>query len=194
MTPGQEDKLIRRLKQRDEEAFRQVVLLYQQKVFGLVYRMIGDRQEAEDISQEVFITVFKSIDSFRGESKFSTWLFRISTNLCKNRLKYLRRRARDRTQPLDKTPPGEMNHTPLAPAPVTPDKVAQGRQLEAALQTAVRELDEEHRVLIVLRDLQGLPYSEISEITGLNQGTVKSRLHRARVALKNKVRRRYDTD
>ncbi|MEL6179170.1 MAG: sigma factor, partial [Myxococcota bacterium] len=71
-SPRQEDKLIRRLKQRDEEAFRQVVQLYQQKVFHLVYRMLGDRQEAEDISQEVFITVFKSIDSFRGDSKFST--------------------------------------------------------------------------------------------------------------------------
>src|SRR5215467_8015529 len=77
--------LIRRLQQRDEKAFEEIVRLYQHKVFNLVYRMIGNQEEAEDIAQEVFVTVFKAIDSFRGEAKFSTWLYRIAANHCKNR-------------------------------------------------------------------------------------------------------------
>ena len=192
MTLSRQDKrLIRKLRRRDEDAFRQLVLQYQHKVFNIVYRMIGDRQEAEDISQEVFVTVFKSIDSFRGESKFSTWLFRIATNQCKNRLKYLGRRARGKTQPID-----DMVNPPLA-SPLTgaspqPDKVAAGKELESIVQRALATLEDEHRVIIVLRDIEGLPYAEIADITGLNVGTVKSRLHRGRVALKDEVRRQYE--
>src|SRR5689334_11877090 len=81
-----------RLRERDEEAFNQVVSDYQNKVFGLIYRMMGNREEAEDLAQEVFVTVFKSIDQFRGDSKLSTWIYRIAANHCKNRIKYLSRR------------------------------------------------------------------------------------------------------
>ena len=87
--------LIRRLQQRDERAFAEVMRLYQHKVYNLVYRMIGSRSEAEDIAQEVFVTVFKTVDSFRGEAKFSTWLLRIAANHSKNRIKYLARRPTD---------------------------------------------------------------------------------------------------
>lgn len=193
MNPRHEKRLVRRLKQRDEAAFRQLVLLYQHQVFNVVFRMLGDRHEAEDVSQEVFVTVFKSIDSFRGESKFSTWLFRVATNQCKNRLKYLGRRARGRTQPID-TVDNSVLTSPVVPNPDPPDKVAQGRELEVIVKRAMAALDDEHRVLIVLRDIEGLPYTEIAEITGLNVGTVKSRLHRARLALKNLVRRHYDDE
>src|SRR5438105_15699342 len=89
MTSLRERLLIRRLQQRDEKAFQEIVRCYQHKIFNLVFRMIGNEQEAEDIAQEVFVTVFKAIDGFRGESLFSTWLYRIATNHCKNRLKYL---------------------------------------------------------------------------------------------------------
>src|SRR4051812_18801575 len=87
--------LIGRLKERDEQAFDEIVRLYGDKVFSLVYRMIGNRAEADDIAQEVFITVFKTIETFRGEAKFSTWLLRIAANQSKNRIKYLARRATD---------------------------------------------------------------------------------------------------
>src|SRR5947199_1921981 len=93
MTSLRERVLVRRLQQRDERAFQEVVRLYQHKVFNLVFRMIGNREEAEDVAQEVFVTVFKAIDSFRGESKLSTWLYRIAANQCKNRIKYLGRRS-----------------------------------------------------------------------------------------------------
>ena len=95
--------LVRRLRERDEGAFHEMVRLYQHKVFNLVFRMIGNREEAEDVAQEVFVTVFKAIDSFRGDSKFSTWLYRIAANQCKNRIKYLGRRSYGSTGQLEES-------------------------------------------------------------------------------------------
>ena len=113
--------LVRRLQQRDEVAFTEILGLYQHKVYSLVFRMIGNREEAKDVAQEVFITVFKSIDSFRGESKFSTWLYRVAANHCKNRLKYLSRRNRTTGDGLDGVPERGMEdagHAPLNRLPV----------------------------------------------------------------------------
>lgn len=191
MMSDEEERLVRKLKQRDEEAFRRVVTLYQHKVFSLVFRMIGDRAEAEDLSQEIFVAVFKHVDSFRGDSALGTWIFRIATNHCRNRIKYLRRRAAGRTQDIDDTREGDVQDGPLVSRPPTPEKVLAGRQLEAALQRALTTLDEDHRAVLVLRDIENLSYQEIGEITGLNPGTVKSRLHRARLALKQEVERIY---
>ncbi len=180
--------LIRRLQQRDEKAFVEVVRLYQHKVYNLVYRMLGNREEAEDVAQEVFVTVFKSIDSFRGEAKFSTWLYRIAANHCKNRMKYLGRRSYKSTGELDEAAEREaQNAQPSAMKPHVdgPDAVLEGLQLEKLVQEGIASLDEEHRELIVLRDVEDLSYEEIAAITGLADGTVKSRLHRARMALKD---------
>ncbi len=180
--------LIRRLQQRDERAFEEVVRLYQHKVFNLVYRMLGNREEAEDVAQEVFVTVFKSIDSFRGEAKFSTWLYRIAANHCKNRMKYLGRRSYKSTGELDEAAEREMYASPnsqLRPHVDGPDAVLEGLQLERMVQEGIASLDEEHRELIVLRDVEDLSYDEIGSITKLAEGTVKSRLHRARMALKD---------
>src|SRR5688572_15386744 len=101
MPEGYEEQLVERLKRRDEAAFNELVTLYKARIFRLVLRMLGDRAEAEDLAQEVFITVFKSIDGFRGDSKLSTWLYRVATNHCKNRIKYLDRRARGKKRELD---------------------------------------------------------------------------------------------
>ena len=180
--------LIRRLQQRDEKAFEEVVRLYQHKVFNLVYRMLGNREEAEDVAQEVFVTVFKSIDSFRGEAKFSTWLYRIAANHCKNRMKYLGRRSYKSTGELDEAAEREIQSGPnstLRPHVDGPDAVLEGLQLERMVQDGIASLEEEHRSLIVLRDVEDLSYEEIGSITGLADGTVKSRLHRARMALKD---------
>jgi RNA polymerase sigma-70 factor (ECF subfamily) len=182
-----ERMLIRRLQQRDERAFEEVVRLYQHKVYNLVYRMIGSQHEAEDIAQEVFVTVFKAIDSFRGEAKFSTWLYRIAANHCKNRMKYLGRRSYKATGELDEAAEREMQDaqpSSLRPHVDGPDAVLEGLELERSVQAGIAALDEEHRVLVVLRDVEDLSYEEISSITGLELGTVKSRLHRARLQLK----------
>ncbi|MES1207072.1 MAG: sigma-70 family RNA polymerase sigma factor [Pseudomonadota bacterium] len=180
--------LIGRLKERDPSAFEEIVRRYGDKVFNLVYRMLGNRHEAEDITQEVFITVFKTVETFRGEAKFTTWLLRIAANQSKNRIKYLSRRPTDSAE-IDEAggpPPG----VAATPGPVAhgqidgPDILMEAAELESLMQKAIASLDEEHRLLVILRDVEELSYQEIGEITGLPEGTIKSRLHRARMAIK----------
>ena len=192
MSSRRDRKLVRALRARDEDAFCELVHQYQHKVFNIVFRILNDRQEAEDIAQEVFITVFKHIDQFRGDAKFSTWLYRIATNHARNRIKYLSRRAKKKHQDLDDTPDGDMADNPLGSSMARPDKQAQAHQLEQIIKEGLGSLGAEHREIVVLRDIENLSYQEISEITGLAEGTVKSRLFRARVQLKEYVKNRYD--
>lgn len=184
--------LIRRLRERDEKAFREIVELYGDLVFNLTYRMLGNREEAEDLAQEVFISVFKHIDKFRGDSKFTTWLYRITANHCKNRIKYLSRRHDRRRSEYDETLHQQGVEAGLtAPSRVArPDKHLEGVQLERLMQVCLAELESDQRILIVLRDIEELSYGEICNITNLPEGTVKSRLHRARAALRKKIQRR----
>lgn len=178
--------LIRKLRERDEKAFREIVEEHGDRIYNLTYRMLGNREEAEDVSQEVFITVFKSIDSFRGDSKLSTWLYRIAVNHCKNRIKYLaRRHDRDQSEYEEELMREHAAGAATAPNPAPrPDKQLEGVELEQIMQRCIALLEEEHRLVIVLRDVEDLSYEEICAITNLPTGTVKSRLHRARLALK----------
>jgi RNA polymerase sigma-70 factor (ECF subfamily) len=178
--------LIGRLKERDEQAFNEIVRLYGDKVFSLVYRMIGSRAEAEDIAQEVFITVFKTIDGFRGEAKFSTWLLRIAANQSKNRIKYLARRATDPEGLEDDAGASEASShlAPLTGQIDGPDVIMEAAELDVLMQRAIAALDEDQRLLVILRDVEEMSYEEIGEVTALPEGTIKSRLHRARMAIK----------
>ncbi|MAQ18002.1 MAG: RNA polymerase subunit sigma [Sandaracinus sp.] len=191
MPEGHEEELVARLKRRDEAAFNELVELYQGRIYRLVFRMLGDRAEAEDLAQEVFVTVFKRIDGFRGDSKLSTWMYRVATNHCKNRLKFLGRRGRGQKRELDEIADAHaiesatMSTSAQLPRP---DDVLLGRQVEGFIGQALRELNEEQRTLVVLRDIENLTYDEIQDVTGLPAGTVKSRLHRARLALAERVR------
>lgn len=187
-----ERSLLKRLRDRDERAFRELIGAHRDRVFNITYRMLGNRSEAEDVAQEVFITVFKQIDNFREESKFSTWLYRVAVNHCKNRIKYLaRRHDRDRDE-LDETTQSTGNsnggaigsHTPSAP-----DAALAGMQMEQVLRDAINSLDEEQRLVVILRDVEDLSIEEICAITDMPDGTVKSRLHRARLALRKKLQR-----
>jgi RNA polymerase sigma-70 factor (ECF subfamily) len=182
--------LIARLKEREEAAFSEVFRLYGDKVFSLIYRMIGSRQEAEDVTQEVFISVFKTVDGFRGESKFSTWLLRIAANHCKNRIKYLARRPSEGVD-MDDTgqmPVPGMTNGPTMQAHIDgPDVLMEAAEIEKIMQRAIDGLDEEQKLLVILRDVEELSYQEIGEITGLPEGTIKSRLHRARMAIKEEL-------
>jgi RNA polymerase sigma-70 factor (ECF subfamily) len=190
LDPNDELRLVERLKRRDEAAFNQFVLLYQQRVFSLLARMVGNREEARDVAQDVFLTVFKNIDSFRGDSKLSTWLYRVAVNHCKNRIKYLDRRSVKKHDEIDDAREGAVSDGgAVGGRPARPDEAAQGNELEAVVRRALSSLEAEHRELIVLRDLEGLAYEEIVTITGLPDGTVKSRLHRARAALKDAIER-----
>ena len=188
-----ERALIRRLRDRDERAFRELLVLHRDRVFNITYRMLGNRSEAEDVAQEVFITVFKTIDSFREESKFSTWLYRVAVNHTKNRIKYLaRRHDRDKDE-LDETSQqtnGAVTGTPVRAA--QPDKALASAQMEKLLQEAIAALDDDQRAVVILRDVEDLSIEEICEITGLPDGTVKSRLHRARLVLRKRMQRHVD--
>lgn len=184
---GEEHKFIERLKARDERAFIELVQVYEQRVFRLVFRMLGRRDEAEDMAQEVFVQVFKAISQFRGDSKLSTWVYRIAVNLCKNRVKYLARRhtdAQDELEPIaDRSQLGDAKAVTYG-AVARPDQMVEGFQVEQIVQRAMAQLDPDFREVLILRDVEDLSYEEIGEITGLAEGTVKSRIHRARTMLK----------
>lgn len=192
-TERDEQAFVERLQARDEKAFNELVRTMERRVFGLVFRMLGDRAEAEDLTQEVFVQVFKAIDQFRGESKLSTWVFRIATNLCKNRNEYLRRRHVSRQDDVDEI----VGRAAMAQAKGTtvgsiaqPDDILEGLQMERVIQEAIAGLDEDFREALILRDVEDLSYEEIGEITGTPVGTVKSRIHRARDRLREVIEAR----
>jgi RNA polymerase sigma-70 factor, ECF subfamily len=187
-----EARLIERLVARDERAFNTLVRAYERRVFALVLRMIGDRAEAEDLAQEVFVQVFKAIGSFRGESKLSTWIYRIAVNLSKNRGKYLRVRhagEQDELAALEERGPLGQARGANVGAVDRPDEMVAGQEVERIVRDAIQELEPSFRQCLVLRDVEDLSYEEIGEITGLPEGTVKSRIHRARAQLKEIVER-----
>jgi RNA polymerase sigma-70 factor (ECF subfamily) len=187
-----ESRLIARLIARDERAFNELVRAYERRVFTLVVRMLNSTAEAEDVAQEVFVQVFKAIGGFRGDSKLSTWIYRIAINLCKNRMKYLKVRHAGEQDEL-----GEVEERGALggerPANVgaveRPDEMMSGRQVEHIIQSAILELEPSFRECLVLRDVEELSYEQIEEITGLPIGTVKSRIHRARAQLREAVER-----
>lgn len=186
-------KLIERLRSRDEAAFRELVSAYQHKVFNITYRIVGNKAEAEDVAQEVFVSIFKHIGNFRGDAKLSTWIYRIATNQARNRIKYLSRRKHKHHQEYGDAPDSVKEVSPLSGSVDQPEEAALGRELEQIIKEGLESLNEIHRAIIVLRDVQNLSYEEISVIVELPEGTVKSRLFRARVALKDYVKSRYDS-
>jgi RNA polymerase sigma-70 factor (ECF subfamily) len=187
-----EERLIARLVARDERAFNELVRAYERRIFALVLRMIGNRAEAEDLAQEVFVQVFKAIGSFRGDSKLSTWIYRIAVNLCKNRTKYLRVRHSGEEEELEavaeRVPLGEARRANVGQVE-RPDEMIAGKQVEQIVQRAILALEPDFRECLVLRDVEELSYEEIGEITSLPAGTVKSRIHRARAMLREIVER-----
>jgi RNA polymerase sigma-70 factor (ECF subfamily) len=190
---SEEVRFVERLKAHDERAFIELVEAYEQRVFRLVHRMLGRRDEAEDMAQEVFVQVFKAIGQFRGDSKLSTWIYRIAVNLCKNRVKYLARRysdAQDELEPIvDRSGLQDAKGVTFG-AVARPDQMVEGYQVETIVHIAISSLDTDFREVLVLRDDEDLSYEEIGEITGLAEGTVKSRIHRARAMLKAAVEHR----
>jgi RNA polymerase sigma-70 factor (ECF subfamily) len=189
----EESRFIARLASRDERAFNELVMLYQERVFRILLRMLGRRDEAEDMAQEVFVQVFKAVGTFRGDSKLSTWIYRIAVNLCKNRVKYLKRRrseVQDEYEALAERSPLTAGGGVTSGDIARPDQMVEGLQLERVVQECIVELEPDFREVLILRDVEDLSYEELCEVTGLPDGTVKSRLHRARGMLKQAVERR----
>jgi RNA polymerase sigma-70 factor (ECF subfamily) len=185
-----EQRFVERLVARDERAFNELVELYGDRVYRLMFRMLGRKDEAEDMAQETFVQVFKAIEQFRGDSKLGTWIYRVAINLCKNRSKYLARRhsqSEDELEPLAERAALTEAKGVTSAELHGPDQIVMGYQMEAIVKACITALDPEFREVLVLRDVEDLTYGEIGEITGLAEGTVKSRLHRARGMLKEKV-------
>jgi RNA polymerase sigma-70 factor, ECF subfamily len=179
-----EKNLLERAKAGDISAFEQLIEGYQRKIFNIALRMLGNYEDAGDLSQEVLIRIFKSIKSFKEESSFSTWIYRITTNVC---LDEIRKRKNKRTISLDeeiRLDEGEMKRQIESDEP-TPEDMAEKEDLKKLVNDAIAMLSDEHRIAIVLRDMQGLSYEEIAEALNVPEGTVKSRINRARQALKN---------
>ena len=173
-----EADLLDRLRAGDPRAFEDLVIAYQHRVFGIALRMLGRRAEAEEVAQDVFVRVHRSIGGFRGDAKLSTWLYAITSRLCLNRLASPERRL---TSMGDEAVLELRDERPDATA------MLERREREAALGRAIAELPDDRRIVVVLRDLEGLTYEEIAETLGLEMGTVRSRLHRARTELREKL-------
>ncbi len=171
--------LVDSLRRGEPQAFETLVLTYQHRIFSISLRMLGDRGEAEEVAQEVFLRVHRSIRNFRGEAKISTWLYAITSRLCLNRLK-----SRGRTRPA-----GDTTLARIPDGQPGPGAALEASELEAALHRAIAELDDERRIVVVLRDLHGLAYEEIAAALELPLNTVRSRLHRARMELKERLER-----
>ena len=188
-------ELVRRFKQGDARAFDAIMERYQDRVYTLCLRWLGEPQLAEEVAQDVFIALYRSLDRFRGDARLSTWIYRVVLNHCKNKKLYRKRRKMERHEPLEGIPRGEDVPERQIPAdqPET-DHVTYQKEAAKLVHEALQRLDPEPRRIIVLRDVQDLSYEEISDILGLPRGTVKSRLHRARSRLASILSERVDLE
>jgi RNA polymerase sigma-70 factor (ECF subfamily) len=177
-----EQRLIQAAQRGDLSAFNELVLHYQNRVFNLAYRIMGDEDSAADATQEAFISAYQAIGGYRGGS-FRAWLMRIVTNACYDELRRRKRRPASSLEALYVTDaaPGE----PLADGVEGPEAFAQRQDLNRALEAGMQTLPPEQRVALVLSDVQGYNYQEIASITGASLGTVKSRLSRARAKMRD---------
>ena len=180
---GSEAALIQRCLAGDETAHTALVVEHHRLVLGLATHLLGDRDEALDISQEVFFRVFRTLHRFRGQSSLRTWIFRIVVNQVRNRQRWWRRRARSCQISLDQHI-HEHGETVLGADLATPDRELDRKEIGARLKAAIQRLPFDQRTALVLREIEGLHYDEIAFSLGLPIGTVKSRLTRARQTLR----------
>ena len=169
----------------DLRAFGELVKRYDQRLLNFVYRTIGDRERGQDLVQETFVRVYRHLHRFDKSKKFSTWIYTISSNLAKNELRNRSRNPLVLFQTLKKN--WDADHRPLEweDTQYKPDDLFRKRNLRAKVEKAAAQLPEHHRVVFVLREMEGKTYEEIADITSCNLGTVKSRLNRARNSFAN---------
>lgn len=180
-----ERALVQQAKAGDRDAFAVLVTAYEGKIYNLAFRYLGNREDAMDASQEIFLRVFRFLPGFQEESGFSTWIYRIGVNVCKD---MLTRRSRRNEQSLDIHDENEESRpVEVADCRYDPEQIAEGKELRKVLASAISTLPEQQREMIVLRDIQGLSYEEIATVLSLEPGTVKSRLSRARENLRKKL-------
>ena len=173
MTQMEEFRVVQAVRNGDIDRFEELVRAYESPIYRLCRRMLGSEQDALDASQEAFFKAYKALDDFRGDSRFSTWLYRLATNVCLDML---------RSRPAARELSSEDNDALLSradPSP-SPQESLEMAELRSSLEKALRSLEPDFRKVIVLRDVNGLSYEEIATIENLELGTVKSRIYRAR--------------
>jgi RNA polymerase sigma-70 factor (ECF subfamily) len=179
-------KRIKQVKKGDQNAFGEIVELYKDRVYHVCFRMLGNKQEAEDAAQEAFIRAYMNISSFNQDLKFSTWIFRIATNLCIDRI-----RKKKPDYYLDAEVAGTDGltmYSQIASDAPLPEKELESQELQETIQQEILKLPEKYRSAIVLKYIEELSLNEISEILDLPLGTVKTRIHRGREALRKQLR------
>ena len=181
LTREQEVQIVQRVLQGDVNAFEKLVLEYEKSVYAITQRMTGNAEDAADMTQETFIKAYNSLSSFRGDSKFSVWLYRIATNVC---LDFLRSRSRKPTVSLSvEDDDGEEVELDIADESQSPERLLERGLTRDAVRRGLNALSPEYRQILLLREIQGLSYEEIADVLTLEVGTVKSRIFRARKRL-----------
>jgi RNA polymerase sigma-70 factor (ECF subfamily) len=185
--------LVERCRANDRTAFNEVVSRYKNRVYNSVYRMLGNASDAEDLTQEVFVRLYTSLDSFRSQASLNTWLFRIASNLC---IDYFRRSKKHRAiaYSLDEPLGGDAEASEgsgasheVSDTTYEPHRLAERQELSEQIQVALAGLPEKLRAVLLLHDIEGIPYEEIAQVVGCPLGTVKSRLFNARLQLRQRL-------
>jgi len=176
--------LVERWQGGDLSAFEELVRRHQRRVFRLLLRMLGNREEAEDVAQEAFLSLHRHGHRFRREARFSTFVYRVAANAALNRRRTLGR-SRNRVNELKNQQQAGFD---LPPAPRNPEDAAAGSETQVQVQAALLELPKDLRVAVVLYDIEGQSYQEVARVLGIPEGTVKSRIHRARRALREHLK------
>lgn len=176
-----DEELVEKIKKGDIDAYEEIIKKYENKVCGIIYHMIKNQNDVEDLAQEVFIKVYKNLSKFKGDSSLYTWIYKITVNLCLDEVK-----KRKNIIYLDEkleVEDGELERE-LPSLDKTQVELYEKKELKEKLHKCIGKLPEKQRVMIVLRDIKGFSYEEISEITSVKLGTVKSQINRARLKLK----------
>jgi RNA polymerase sigma-70 factor (ECF subfamily) len=184
----QEGGLVASCRRGDPDAFARLVALHEHMVFNLAFRLTGDPEEARDVSQDVFLQVYRMLPRFEGRSSLKTWIYRIVVNHCHNRQRWWRRRRKDRSRPIDElSPADEARLSERNPDGSNPYEELRRREEGRAVQAALLAVSFEHRAILLLREVEGLSVEMLAQSLGVPEGTVKSRLSRAREALRRQL-------
>ena len=177
-------ELIHSLRQGNMAAFDKIVLRYQKQIYNLALNYVKSSEEAKDLTQDIFIAVYKALPTLRDESKFTTWFFQVAMNHCRNRYKKLRRRGYFSNKSIDDE---ESYYEPAGQD--EPARNIERQNLQKLVRKVIAEMPESEKEILILRDIQELSYEEVSETLGIPLGTVKSKLNRARSSLKDKLKK-----
>lgn len=182
MTREEEAKIIRAVVDGNTNAFEDLVLEYQKQVYHIALKMTGSEEDAFDLSQETFLKAFRSLPTFRGEASFGSWLYRMTANLCIDFLRRKKRRGAEQIVSLD-TEEEDRRPLELPDLRYEPQSALEKKELKEKVRAGLRRLPDEQRLILVLRDVEGFSYQEISDALKIELGTVKSRIYRARAHL-----------